>query len=870
METPKTIYLKDYSTPAFIVDHIDLTFDIEDGQTKVTSRLNVRKNRDAANQTDSFVFDKGDCEIVSVIADGMVLLPGEYETDNDSFTLAKTPDVFELEITTLLKPSENTSLEGLYQSGTIICTQCESQGFRKITPFPDRPDVMAVYSCIIIADKTKYPVLLSNGNLMDSGDLEGNRHFVKWKDPFKKPSYLFALVAGNLAHISDRFKTRSGRMVDLKIYSDKENIDKCSHAMESLKQAMAWDEKRFGLEYDLDLYQIVAINDFNAGAMENKGLNIFNSKFVLADPKTATDDDFTNIQAVIGHEYFHNWTGNRVTLKNWFQLSLKEGLTVFRDQEFSSDLNSRGVERITNVRNLRAFQFPEDAGPMAHPVMPESYIKMDNFYTMTVYEKGSELIRMIHQLLGEEKFQKGMGLYFQKFDGKAVTIEDFIGAMEEAGARNLKQFRFWYSQSGTPVVKITRTYHPKSGRLEITFKQKTQPDRNQSKKFPLHIPVAFGIMDKNGKDIIPDGKTFLELKAETETFVFDGMPENSLPSFFRQFSAPVKVETDLTDEELAFLMAHDTDEISRWDSAQSLFIKEIRQIIMAIQTGEEVSVSKNLIHAFQKSLTDIRADRLFISKMLSLPSEFEIKEHFDPVDVDAIHSAKLFLEQEIAEQSRIHFLRIIGLCSKADPVSISHGAMADRSLKNLCLSYLGSLKENETTRLVYDHFVSAKNMTDELASFKILADIDPDTKLKAVEQFYFKWKHDNLVLDKWFMVQAGSDLPDTLERVKKLIGHPEFSMKNPNKVRSLIHMFAMQNHANFHAKDGSGYHFIADRIILLDQINHQIAARLASCFNHWKKYDEARKSLMKNELERILNIKSLSKNVYEIVSRAIE
>jgi aminopeptidase N len=870
MKTLRTIYLKDYTPPTFIVDTIDLTFDIREDETMATSRLHVRRNTDRVDQNTALVFDKGDYEILSVIADGMVLLPGEYGADHETFTLAKTPETFELEITTRLKPAENTSLEGLYVSGGVLVTQCESQGFRKITPFPDRPDVMAVYSCTMIADKTRYPVLLSNGNLVKYGDLEGNRHFVRWEDPFKKPSYLFALVAGDLAHIRDEFKTRSGRTVELKIYSEKQNIDKCGHAMTSLKQAMLWDERRFGLEYDLDLYQIVAINDFNAGAMENKGLNIFNSKFVLADAKTATDDDFMNVQAVIGHEYFHNWTGNRVTLKNWFQLSLKEGLTVFRDQEFSSDLNSRGVERITNVRNLRGAQFPEDAGPMAHPVMPGSYIKMDNFYTMTVYEKGSELIRMIHLLLGEENFQNGMGLYFKNYDGKAVTIEDFIAVMEEAGKRDLKQFRWWYTQSGTPVVKITRRFHEESGRLEITFTQKTLPDRNQSEKWPLHIPVAFGIMDKDGKDITPDGKALLEMKAETETFVFDGIPEKALPSCFRRFSAPVKIETDFTDEELAFLMAHDTDEVNRWDSAQTLFFKEIKRIIKAIQTGENLSVSENLILAFEKTLADDGMDRFFVSKMLSLPSQIEIKEHFDPVDVDAIHQARLFLEREIAKQLRHHFLEAMDLCSKADPFSISHGAMADRSLKNLSLSYLGSLKEQETTRLVHHHFASAKNMTDELAAFKILADIDPETKANAVEQFYAKWKHDKLVLDKWFMVQAGSGLADTLDRVKELAGHADFSMKNPNKVRALVHLFAMQNHIQFHGMDGAGYRFIADQIIHLDQINHQIAARLASCFNHWKKYDGVRKALMKKELERIMNINSLSKNVYEIVSRALE
>ncbi len=868
--THKLIYLKDYTPSVFLVDRVILVFTIEEDQTTVSSRITVRKNLEVADKNTPLAFDKGDCEILSVVADGMLLLPQEYQASDHFFKLAQTPDIFDLEITTRLRPSKNSSLEGLYQSGSIICTQCESQGFRKITPFPDRPDVMAVYSCTIIADRTKYPVLLSNGNLVDSGNLDGNRHFARWEDPFKKPCYLFALVAGDLDHISDQFITRSGRTVELKIFSEKENIDKCGHAMKSLKQAMAWDEKRFGLEYDLDLYQIVAINDFNAGAMENKGLNIFNSKFVLADSKTATDDDFMNIQAVIGHEYFHNWTGNRVTLKNWFQLSLKEGLTVFRDQEFSSDLNSRGVERITNVRNLRGFQFPEDSGPMSHPVMPESYIKMDNFYTMTVYEKGSELIRMIHQLLGEENFQKGIALYFEKYDGMAVTIEDFIGVMEEAGQRDLAQFRLWYSQSGTPVVTVTRSYNSELNQLKIVFKQKTLADRNQSEKKPLHIPVCFGIIDENGKDITPEGKNLIELKAETEAFVFDHIPKNSLPSFFRQFSAPVKVETDFTDTELAFFMANDSDEINRWDCAQTLFIKEIKRIIKAIQAQEDLSVSMNLINAFQKALLDHRMDRAFISKILSLPSEFEIKEHFDPVDVTAIHKARLFLEQEIAKQLKNHFLRVIDICSKADPLSISHGAMADRSLKNLSLSYLGSLKEEETTNLLYNHFVSAKNMTDEIASFKVLAEIHPDLKQKAAEHFYSKWNRDKLVLDKWFAVQAGSALWDSLDKVKDLVNHPDFSIKNPNKVRSLINTFAIQNQINFHRSDGMGYCFIADQIILLDQINHQTAARLASCFNPWKKYDHQRQALMKSELERILNITSLSKNVYEIVSRALE
>jgi len=540
MKTLNKIYLKDYIPPSFFIDQVDLIFDIGKDQTKVTSNLKIKKNSDVADKTTPLVLNIGDYKIISVIADSMVLLPKEYQIDDKLFKLARTPDAFELEITNILKPQDNTSLEGLYQSGDILCTQCEAQGFRKIIPFLDRPDVMSVFSCTIIADQTKYPVLLSNGNLVKAGRLDNNRHYVRWEDPFKKPGYLFALVAGDLECLKDEFKTCSGRVVDLKVYSEKENITQCHYAMESLKQAMEWDEKRFNLEYDLDLYQIVAINDFNAGAMENKGLNIFNSKYVIADPKTATDEDFMNIQAVIGHEYFHNWTGNRVTLKNWFQLSLKEGLTVFRDQEFSSDLNSRGVKRISNVSNLRSHQFPEDSGPMTHPVRPESYIKMDNFYTMTVYDKGAELIRMIHQLLGEKLFQKGMDLYFEKFDGMAVTIDDFIFVMEKASGFDLDQFKLWYSQSGTPEVKMTRSYNQKLEQLKITFEQNTSSDKNQEVKKPFHIPVNFGIIDAKGNDIAnsiatgittditTDNKKLIELRTKKKTFTFNNIPENSL------------------------------------------------------------------------------------------------------------------------------------------------------------------------------------------------------------------------------------------------------------------------------------------------------------------------------------------------------
>ncbi|MCG8689304.1 MAG: aminopeptidase N, partial [Desulfobacterales bacterium] len=529
----------------FIVDHIDLKFDIQEDHTSVTSTLKLRKDLACADETSPLILNKGSFEITSVVAGGMVLLPGEYKVDDETLTLVRTPEEFELEITSILDPDANTALEGLYRSGQILCTQCEAQGFRKITPYPDRPDVMAPFSCTIVADKSRYPVLLSNGNLVDKGDLDNNRHYVRWEDPHKKPCYLFALVAGDLALLEDEFITASGRRVALHIYSEKENIDKCGYAMTALKQSMKWDEDRFGLEYDLDLYQIVAINDFNAGAMENKGLNIFNAKYVLADPATATDDDFMGVQGVIAHEYFHNWTGNRVTLKNWFQLSLKEGLTVFRDQEFSSDMNSRPVKRIADVKNLKAFQFPEDSGPMTHPVRPDAYIKMDNFYTMTVYEKGAEVIRMIYQFLGKETFRKGMDLYFEKFDGKAVTLEDFIGVMSEVSGRNFDQFFLWYTQSGTPHVTMERQYDEKKRTLSLTFTQDTAPDRNQNEKKPLRLPIPIELINSKGETV--KSEDMFELTSEEETFVFKDVDSDTYPSAFREFSAPIRLAPDFTD-----------------------------------------------------------------------------------------------------------------------------------------------------------------------------------------------------------------------------------------------------------------------------------------------------------------------------------
>ena len=858
-------FLKDYRPAPFVVDSIDLKIDIEADQTLITSKLKIQRT---TKDEIPLVFDMGPYEITSVIADGMILLENEYQADQRHFRLESTPETFELEISNILHPETNTSLEGLYTSGNIICSQCEAEGFRNITPFPDRPDVMAKYTCTLVADKDEYPVLLSNGNLIDSGDLDKNRHYVRWEDPHRKPSYLFAVVAGDLAWIEDRFTTASGRNVDLKIYSEKAEIEKCHHAMASLKQSMAWDEERFGLEYDLDLYQIVAINDFNAGAMENKGLNIFNAKYIMADPTSATDEDFMNIQAVVGHEYFHNWTGNRVTLKNWFQLSLKEGLTVFRDQEFSSDLNSRSVQRIKNVKMLRAYQFPEDSGPMAHPVRPDSYIKMDNFYTMTVYEKGAELIRMIHLLLGESDFQRGIKVYFQKFDGMAVTVEEFLSSMEEASGKDLQSFKTWYVQSGTPHLSLSRHYDKKTQTLTLEFRQQTSSDHNQAEKKQLPIPIRLGLISPNGEDITPQDKALFILDKKKDSITFNGVPQGSIPSVLRGFSAPVILTSDLSNADLAHLMANDSDEFNRWEAAQTLFIQELKTLIEQIQNQKEPSLSPELFPAIEGALNQRDTDKAFLAKVIELPQETEIKDHYKSIDVDAILSARAFLKRQIAEKFEFRFMDIVKECATANPSSLRAEDIAKRALKNKALSYLGSL--DHTQELIEDHFKAAQNMTDEYGALRILTEQEGPCKKAAVDAFYNKWSQDKLVLDKWFTAQAISHLPDTLDHVKQLMDHPDFSLTNPNKVRALIHAFAMHNFRNFHAKDGGGYAFIREVILKLDALNPQVTARLASCFNLWKRYDGVRREQMKKNLEIILAHKDLSKNVYEIVSRALD
>ncbi|MEE4358027.1 MAG: aminopeptidase N [Desulfococcaceae bacterium] len=881
MTAPSVKYLKDYRPPAYRVEETDLHVELHEKDTLVRSRLQICRNRKQAGENTPLILDGQQLETVSVEMNGSPLPSDAYEITEKSLTIRAVPETFVLTTECRIQPRENTSLDGLYNAGGLFCTQCEAEGFRKITWFPDRPDVMSRFTCTITADKEKYPVLLSNGNLMDSGESEGGRHWARWQDPFKKPSYLFALVAGDLFCLEDRFRTASGRDIALRIYVEHENRDKCGYAMEALKKSMKWDEEVFGLEYDLDIYMIVAVNDFNMGAMENKGLNVFNSKYVLADPRTATDTDFWNIDRVIAHEYFHNWTGNRVTLKNWFQLSLKEGLTVFRDQEFSSDLTSRPVKRISDVRGLRSYQFPEDAGPMAHPVRPASYMEMNNFYTMTVYEKGAEVIRMIQQLLGKEGFRSGMDLYFQRHDGQAVCIEDFISAMEDANNADLKQFMLWYSQAGTPQVQVDRQYDAGKKIYRLTFRQHCPPTPDMREKLPMHIPLAVGLLDRKGREMplqlqgetaAEGGTRMLELRKAEQTYAFLNVAEEPVPSLLRGFSAPVKLRAGYSDEEQAFLFAHDPDEFNRWDAGQCLFSKIMLRLARDYQKGKELKTDESLISPFRKTLLDKKMDKSFISQALTLPTESELgilMSETSPIDPEAVFQVRTFIGREIARRLRDEFLHIYEQNQDEGPYSPDPLSVGRRNLKNLALAYLGKLGTDEFLPMIYGQFKSADNMSDELAALSVLSHIDCKERGAAIDAFYEKWKSDILVLDKWFSIQAGSRVPGVLETVNSLLKHPAFSIRNPNKVRALIGAFCGNNPRSFHDPSGAGYAFIADRILELNRLNPQIAARLAGVFNHWKKYESGRKEKMKEQLDRISKAPDLSVHVYEIVSKAL-
>jgi len=881
-EQPKTIYLKDYKAPDYLIDETHLTFELHEDHTLVHAQLVMRRNPDAGTGLPPLVLDGQELELLSLKLDDRELGAVDYHIDDTHLTLQPGAASFTVDSTVRIHPETNTALEGLYKSGKMFCTQCEAEGFRKITWYLDRPDVMSRFTTSLSADKQRYPILLSNGNPVASGEDEDGRHWATWEDPFKKPAYLFALVAGDLWCIEDTFTRASGRDVTLRIYVEPENIDKCQHAMNSLKKSMRWDEEVYGREYDLDIFMIVAVNDFNMGAMENKGLNIFNSSCVLAKAETATDAAHQRVEAVVAHEYFHNWTGNRVTCRDWFQLSLKEGFTVYRDAGFSADMNSATVKRIEDVAYLRTHQFAEDGGPMAHPVRPSSFMEISNFYTLTVYEKGAEVVGMIRTLLGAEGFRKGSDLFFERHDGQAVTCDDFVKAMEDANGADLTQFKRWYSQAGTPRLAVTEAYDEAAGAYSLTFRQSCPPTPESAEKLPFVIPVALGLLDGQGQDIPlqlqgegEPGATsrVLAVTEAEQTFTFVGLAEKPLPSLLRGFSAPVKLSFPYNRDQLMFLMQHDSDGFNRWDAGQQLSVQVLQQLIGQHQAGQPLEVDPRLIAALGTLLKDESLDQAMVAEMLSLPGEAYLMELSDVADVDAIHAAREFTRKRIADElydalwARYSANREVSR-NTAYEASAEH--FARRSLQNIALSYLMLSGRDEVLKAALEQYDHCDNMTERLTALAVLVNSPFEAeRAKALETFAEHFKDNPLVMDQWFSVQAASTLPGGLERVKALMEHPAFSLRNPNKVRALIGAFAGQNHINFHAPDGSGYRFLADLVIQLNALNPQIASRQLTPLTRWRKFGGARQALMKGELERIKASGPLSSDVFEVVSKSL-
>ncbi len=876
-EAVKIHYLKDYQPPAFQIPNVALTFTLHPTRTRVQSKLKIERS---GTHDKPLELDAEQMELIALKVDGVPLAPHQWRLAENKLIIDQVPDSFTLEVVNEIDPLHNTALEGLYQSSGNFCTQCEAEGFRRITPFLDRPDVLSRYRVKLIADREKYPVLLSNGNLLEQGSLPEGMHYAIWEDPWKKPCYLFALVAGDLRYIEDRFTTAQGKSVTLRIYVEPHNIDRCAFAMEALKRAMAWDESRFGLSYDLDVFNIVAVDDFNMGAMENKGLNIFNAKYILAKPDTATDTDYEGIESVVAHEYFHNWTGNRVTCRDWFQLTLKEGLTVFRDQQFTADMLLPSIKRIQDVVHLRRYQFPEDAGPMAHPIQPQSYIKMDNFYTMTVYEKGAEIIRIYHTLLGEDSFRKGMDLYFQRHDGQAVTVEDFRHAMEDANDIDLSQMHHWYVQPGTPHVMVARHYDAQRQTLTLTFRQ-SLPKAGEAFQ-TLVLPIRLGVLDARGKALplhIQQGaqaclpgrdkkECVFRLTEKTQQLVLQHVPEGSVPALLRSFSAPIILEAGYDENELSLLAAHDPDDFLRWEALQQLAVKTLMDNEQRLASGAPLAWSQAFCAAYEKRLEHALEDPAWHALALRLPDEVYLGEQYEIIPVERLHKVRKQLIQYLAEQFEplwaAHYDR---LAADTAPYQFDASGYGHRSLKNLVLSQLTATEKAkwiEQAVYVYQH---ADNMTERMGALQALNALSHPARKTVLDDFYYRYRKDPLVVDKWFALQAGSDHTDTLEHVRLLTRHPAFDYTNPNRVRSLLGVFG-QNRAAFHRGDGQGYAFLADEILKVDHVNPQIAARLLTPFTQWRRFDTGRKALMKAQLERLLQA-SLSKNSYEIVQKSL-
>lgn len=867
------IFLKDYKGPSFSVESINLDFNLNEDFCRVVAKSEVTKKETAA----PLELNGEELKLVSIKINGQALDSSQYSINDDILTVPTVPDKFTLEIETELQPQNNTSLEGLYKSNNIFCTQCEAQGFRKITYFFDRPDVMTSYSVTIEADKKKYPVLLSNGDRIKIEDLANGRHKAYWRDPHKKPCYLFALVAGDLGVIRDSFTTRSGRKVNLEVYAAHGKQDRCLHAMDSIHKSMKWDEDTFGLEYDLNDYMIVAIDDFNAGAMENKGLNIFNSRLVLADANSATDTDFFNIESVVAHEYFHNWTGNRVTLRDWFQLSLKEGLTVFRDQEFSADMGDRGVQRIEDVDNLRARQFAEDAGPNSHPVRPESCMAVDNFFTMTIYEKGSEVIRMMQTIVGRKGFRKGMDEYFKRHDGQAVTTEDFAAAISEPNGKDFTQFRRWYSQSGTPVVKVQERYDEAQGTLTLSLEQSCPPTPNQPTKEPFHIPLMMGLLDKSGQELPlncdkiqknSDGKFLIELKNAKEEYTFTGLKSRPVLSILREFSAPINLKWEASDDDVYFLIEKDPDSFNRREMAQKMALKVLSGLISNAKQGKALVVDPRFMKAMGSIIRDESLDPAFKAKMLQLPSSAILAQEEAVLEADIFHQARKAVVVALAQENKDALLGIYRKFHGVETQSRDNKVFGHRELKNKALAYLAETQTAEVYDLVYQQYQKAENMTDRMAALMILADSDSAHRQAALDGFYNDWKNDSLVINKWFTAQALSTRAQTLTDIKALTQHPAFNITNPNNVYSLLGAFG-GNLPRFHDPKVNAYEFFADKILEIDAKNPQVAARLCSAFNFVKKLNPEMKEKALTQIKRMVAVETLSKNSRELLQSAL-
>jgi aminopeptidase N len=872
--------LRDYRAPDFLIDRTELHFDLRPGETLVRATLALRANPEHPVRARELRLHGEGLQLRELALDGRALAPAEYGYADGELVIPEVPAAFELSSTVAIHPEANTALEGLYQSRGLYCTQCEAEGFRKITFYLDRPDVLSEFTTTIEADRGAFPVLLANGNPIAEGAAPGGRHWATWHDPFRKPAYLFALVAGDLACMEDSFTTASGRGVMLRIYVEPKDLDKLDHAMASLKHAMAWDERVYGREYDLDIFMIVAVDDFNMGAMENKGLNIFNTSCVLAHPETTTDLGFQRVEAVVAHEYFHNWSGNRVTCRDWFQLSLKEGFTVFRDSEFSADMGSRTIKRVEDVNLLRTAQFAEDASPTAHPVRPDAYQEISNFYTVTIYEKGAEVVRMIHTLLGPETFRRGCDLYFARHDGAAVTVEDFVAAMAAASGRDFSQFMGWYRQAGTPRVAVQGHYDGAAQSYRLDFTQSCPPTPEEADKTPFQIPIRLGLVGRNG-DLplhvsgLADGATDIvfELTESAQSLVFERVGEAPIPSLLRGFSAPVKLAFDYGRDELVQLLRRDSDGFNRWEAGNRLAVGILQELIADELAGRPLALDTRLVEAYRELLTDESQDPALVAHLLTLPGEAYLSELAETIAVEAIHRARQFARRELAQRLRPEFEAVYAAHRSAEPYRANAEQIARRSLHNLALAYLLQLDVPELIDLAWHQFDQADNMTDTNAALTSLlnnpAQRAQDHAREGLRRYYERWRNESLVVNQWFQMQAWCILPGGLERVRALLQHPAFDLRNPNKVRALIGAFSAGNPVNFHRADGAGYTFLVEQVLALDALNPQIAARLLTPLTRWRKYPDARAGAMRAALERVLAVPELSKDSFEIVSKAL-